>query len=211
MSRSSAADLPVPGAAASEPVSAVQPALSAEEAKLAADARTARGLCWISFWGQLTLSCVSGVILVFSVTVREGMMPPPSTWLALVGVVTSVISTFLAWTFRRTATALSSLAPGVTPRDFIKRLEAGAQLNLAGMGATILALQAEVGSLLAKTLTSSAANPYAKVADAPVAFDVFTVQASANTIMAHFCSILFINWTLRIINRRVRLMGEALA
>lgn len=186
-----------------------EPQYSPETVKLAADAITARRLSWISFWGQLSLSCVSGVILVFSVTVREGMMAPASTWLALVGVLTAFVSTFMAWTYRRAATALSKYDPKLDPRDYVKRLEVGCQLNLAGMGATILALQAEVGSLLTKTLSSSTANPYA-AKEAPVAFDVFTVQASTNTVMCHFVSILFINWILRIINRRVnRILEEA--
>ncbi len=106
-----------------------------------------------------------------------GALPPPSTWLAVTGVAFGLVSTFFSWTYRQAATALRNFVGNVEPRDVVKRLELGAQLNLLGMGASILALQAEVGSLLTKTLTSSAANPYAaRATQAPVAFDVFTVQ-----------------------------------
>lgn len=105
-----------------------------------------------------------------------GALPPPSTWLAVTGVAFGLVSTFFSWSYRQAANALRSFDAKVEPRDVVKRLELGAQLNLLGMGASVLALQAEVGSLLTKTLTSSAANPYAARAAAPVAFDVFTVQ-----------------------------------
>lgn len=57
-------------------------------------------------------------------------------------------------------------------------------------------LQATVGQLVGKTLTS-AANAYGPRAGAPpVAFDIFSVQACANTIMAHFAGMLLANWLL---------------
>lgn len=127
-------------------------------------------------------TCHTFILMVthtpFSPQARDpGALPPPSTWLAVTGVAFGLVSTFFSWTYRQAATALRSFDRNVEPRDVVKRLELGAQLNLLGMGASILALQAEVGSLLTKTLTSSAANPYAaRATQAPVAFDVFTVQ-----------------------------------
>ncbi|PPD78060.1 hypothetical protein GOBAR_DD25023 [Gossypium barbadense] len=73
---------------------------------------------------------------------------------------------------------LYSLAP---PRaDVVKSLKNGIVLNLLGMGAAILGMQATVGLLVAKALTSST-NPYYQGISpgySPVlALDVFLVQA----------------------------------
>lgn len=75
------------------------------------------------------------------------------------------------------STAYNIQAP---PRaDVIKSLRNGIGLNLLGMGAAILGMQATVGLLVAKALTSSA-NPYYQGLSpgySPVlALDVFLVQ-----------------------------------
>ena len=60
-----------------------------------------------------------------------------------------------------------------------------------------------MGGLVAKTLSSSTSNPYAAGAAnraAPTSLDVFSVQASTNTIFAHFLSLFFANWLLRKLN-----------
>lgn len=63
--------------------------------------------------------------------------------------------------------------------DVVKGLKNGIMLNLLGMGAAILGMQATVGLLVAKALTSSA-NPYYQgisPGSTPVlALDVFLVQ-----------------------------------
>lgn len=70
--------------------------------------------------------------------------------------------------------------------DVVKSLKNGIVLNLLGMGATILGMQATVGLLVAKALTSSA-NPYYQGISpgySPVlALDVFLVQVP--TAMPH--------------------------
>ena len=63
-----------------------------------------------------------------------------------------------------------------------------------------------MGGLVAKTLSSSTSNPYAAGAanrSAPTSLDVFSVQASTNTIFAHFLSLFFANWLLRKLNAGV--------
>ena len=67
-------------------------------------------------------------------------------------------------------------------------------------------VQASVGQLVGKTLSSSTSNPYAAggsgaAGATPTAIDVFSVQASTNTLMAHFVSIVFANWLLRLLNK----------
>ncbi|KAB5520727.1 hypothetical protein DKX38_025046 [Salix brachista] len=84
--------------------------------------------------------------------------------------------------------------------DVVKSLKNGIILNLLGMGAAILGMQATVGLLVAKALTSPA-NPYYQQISpgySPVlALDVFLVQASANTILSHFLGLVFTSELLR--------------
>ena len=63
--------------------------------------------------------------------------------------------------------------------DVAKRLRSGIMVNLVGMGAAILGMQATVGFLVAKALTTSASPFYQGVSQgySPVlALDVFLVQ-----------------------------------
>ena len=77
-------------------------------------------------------------------------------------------------------------------------LSQGVFLNVLGLGATAIGLQAAVGILLAKTLTNTTANPFLAGGTGswnPVlAFDVFLLQASTNTILAHFIGLTFALW-----------------
>lgn len=76
----------------------------------------------------------------------------------------------------------------------MKSLKNGIVVNLLGLGAAILGMQATVGLLVAKALTSSANPYYQGIAPgySPVlALDVFLVQASANTILSHFLGLVF--------------------
>jgi hypothetical protein len=60
---------------------------------------------------------------------------------------------------------------------------------MLGMGAAVLGMQATVGALVAKALTTSAVPYYQATSpgQSPVlALDVFLVQASANIILSHF-------------------------
>ncbi|KAL6494696.1 hypothetical protein OROGR_031496 [Orobanche gracilis] len=81
----------------------------------------------------------------------------------------------------------ANLAP---PRaDVLKSLRNGIVVNLLGMAAAILGMQATVGLLVAKALTASGTPYYQGIppGSTPVlALDVFLVQASANTILSHF-------------------------
>jgi hypothetical protein len=76
----------------------------------------------------------------------------------------------------------------------VKNLRNGILINILGMGAALLGMQATVGLLVAKALTSSAA-PFLQGPTAgysPVlALDVFLVQASSNTVLSHFLGLVF--------------------
>ncbi|KHG02638.1 Protein TIC 21, chloroplastic -like protein [Gossypium arboreum] len=158
----------------------------------------------LGFWGQLVCTVVSAVILSFSVVITGKIKSPATFYATASGIVAAFISVF--WSFgyirlseklRRTAndpskvedflgvirdiectrTGMKTKAP---PRaDVVKSLKNGIVLNLLGMGAAILGMQATVGLLVAKALTSST-NPYYQGISpgySPVlALDVFLVQ-----------------------------------
>ncbi|DBA80512.1 hypothetical protein WJX77_002029 [Trebouxia sp. C0004] len=176
------------------------------EGNLDKEAHSLRRLGWISFWAQLALSIVSATILSFAVS--SSMQSPGginvSVWFTLFGVASSFISTFFAFSYVKLAR--QSFASGDVTRETVSgRLLRNNSLNLWGLGATLLGLQAVIGGLVAKTLTTSSTNPYAQggagARAAPVALDVFSVQASANTLLAHFVSIVFTNLLLRTLNK----------
>ncbi|KAK2078633.1 hypothetical protein QBZ16_003473 [Prototheca wickerhamii] len=121
----------------------------------------------------------------------------------LVGLASSAISSFLAWTYIKAGRKLGQLREVRLPGIISTALTNGV-VNLVGMGAALVGLQAALGSLLGKTLTA-APGPwgvaYRPTGAPPVALDVFSVQASACAIMAHFCGIVLGNWLLRVAHK----------
>ncbi|KAK7822851.1 protein tic 21 [Quercus suber] len=150
------------------------------------------------FWGQLVCTVVAAVILSFSVVVTGKVSSPATFYATAGGIAAAFISVF--WSFgyirlsdklRRTANDPSKAPPRA---DVVKSLKNGIVVNLLGLGAAILGMQATVGLLVAKALTSSANPYYQGIAPgySPVlALDVFLVQASANTILSHFLGLVF--------------------
>ncbi|XP_054796133.1 protein TIC 21, chloroplastic-like [Prosopis cineraria] len=176
-----------------------------EEAKLAQvskrlekTARYFKRLGSLGFWGQLVCTVVAAVILSFSVVITGKIASPATFYATSGGLVAAFISVFWSFGYIRLSSKLRRTAnkPTKAPAraDVVKSLKNGIVLNLLGMGAAILGMQATVGALVGKALTSSA-NPYYSGMSPgfrPVlALDVFLVQASANTILSHFLGLLF--------------------
>ena len=95
-----------------------------------------------SFWSQLVLTVVSSIILLFSTGVSSG-----GTFTlgiidiaTLFGIVFGLISTFLAWTYTQEGRKLGMLQSVRLP-SIAGTVIANCNLNLLGMGATIVALQ----------------------------------------------------------------------
>ncbi|WJX21228.1 Protein TIC 21, chloroplastic [Trifolium repens] len=166
--------------------------------RLEKTARQFKRLGSLGFWGQLVCTVVSAVILSFSVVVTGRVTSPATFYATAGGIAAAFISVFWSFGYIRLSERLSRTANDPTkapPRsDVVKSLQNGIVLNLLGMGAAILGMQATVGFLVAKALTSSA-NPYyqgiAPGSSPVLALDVFLVQASANTILSHFLGLVF--------------------
>ncbi|KAA3488651.1 protein TIC 21, chloroplastic-like [Gossypium australe] len=152
----------------------------------------------LGFWGQLVCTVVSAVILSFSVVITGKITSPATFYATASGIVAAFISVFWSFGYIRLSEKLKRTAndPSKAPprADVVKSLKNGIVLNLLGMGAAILGMQATVGLLVAKALTSST-NPYYQGISpgySPVlALDVFLVQASGNTILSHFLGLVF--------------------
>lgn len=166
---------------------------------------------WISFWTQLSLSVVSAGILLFSVAFTSVNGPGATLYLTLFGIAASFLSTFRAYGLTRLAKQLRTYAVRgpqgsggrIRKADVRARMWRSAGINLGGIAATLLGLQATVGLLVAKTLTNATANPFLSGGSGsynPVlALDVFLVQASTNTLLAHFASLLFNLWLIKVV------------
>lgn len=152
----------------------------------------------LGFWGQLVCTVVSAVILSFSVIITGKITSPATFYCTAGGIAAAFISVFWSFGYIRLSEKLrrTSSDPSKAPprADVVKSLKNGIGVNLMGMGAAIFGMQATVGLLVAKALTTSA-NPYYQGITpgySPVlALDVFLVQASANTILSHFLGLLF--------------------
>ncbi|GAV62301.1 DUF3611 domain-containing protein [Cephalotus follicularis] len=152
----------------------------------------------IGFWVQLLCTVVAAGILSFAIVVTGKPTSPATFYATAGGIAAAFISVF--WSFgyvrlseklRRTANDPSKAPPRA---DVVKSLRNGIVLNLIGMGSAVIGMQATVGLLVAKALTSSV-NPYYQGISpgySPVlALDVYLVQASANTILSHFLGLIF--------------------
>ncbi|XP_057788220.1 protein TIC 21, chloroplastic [Salvia miltiorrhiza] len=187
---------------ASAPTAAAytSPSDESEKAKLAQVAkrlektsRYFKRLGSFGFWGQLVCTVVSAVILSFSVVITGKITSPPTFYATAGGIAAAFISVFWSFGYIRLSDRLRKTAndPSKAPprADVVKSLQNGIGINVLGIGAAILGMQATVGLLVAKALTTSAAPYYQGISpgSSPVlALDVFLVQASANTIMSHF-------------------------
>uniref|UniRef100_A0A0E0NAY0 Translocon at inner membrane of chloroplasts 21 n=1 Tax=Oryza rufipogon TaxID=4529 RepID=A0A0E0NAY0_ORYRU len=161
--------------------------------RLGKTARYFKNLGTLGFWSQLVSTVVSAGILSFS-TVITGKVTAPFTFYATAaGIAAGFISVFWSFGYIRLSERLRKTAsePAKAPprADVIRSLKNGIVLNMLGMGAAVLGMQATVGALVAKALTTSAVPYYQATSpgQSPVlALDVFLVQASANIILSHF-------------------------
>ena len=147
-----------------------------------------RNIGWLSFWSQLILTSVSAVILLFSVGVTsQGSLSINAIDIfTFVGVAAGLMTTGLSWTWIRAGRRLAFLQE-IKLQQCMATVLACTNLNLIGMGAAILGLQATVGALVAKTLSASASYYGPKAAPPPVAFDVFSVQVRTSSSNLRSC------------------------
>lgn len=169
---------------------------------LGGDAATVRNYAFASFWTQLPLTIVSACILGFAIMFSKAPSDI-SRWFTLVGIGASLLSTFFAHGFLTLAKQAISGGKAVSRAALVANLVRNTNINLAGIGITLIGLQASVGTLVSKTMLAAANAPYA--APAPggtlISLDVFSLQASTNTLLAHFLSVVFANCIIGRLNK----------
>ena len=175
--------------------------------KVARTARACKSLGRWAFWSQLVLTTVAAVIVVFSF-LYKGLTKSTDAGLyfILFGLVAGYFTTFWSLGVVRLGDKLRKGAKDldvVPPRtDVIRTLSTGVTVNVIGLGATIVGLQATTGMLFAKTLTAAAQMPMygAPVVGTGVALDIFLVQAASNSMLAHWFGLAVSLWLLRTVN-----------
>jgi len=169
---------------------------SSGTALTAAAAGRVRSIAFANFWLQLPLTVVSASILIFAVAFSNPQAQDVSRAFTFAGIVFAFAST---WAARSLLDAAKRASAGegapLEPARLLSKLVGNTNLNLCGLGATLLGLQASVGTLVSKTMLSAANAPYAQPQPGAtlVSLDVFSLQASTNTLLAHFLSIVCAN------------------
>lgn len=168
---------------------------------------TTKNLSFVAFWLQFALSVVSAGILLFSVAfVPKGpynvsSAVDASKYLTLVGVIAALISSLMAHGFLTMSRRIQA-GKTVAKNYLVNSLLTNNAISLAGIGITVIGLQASVGTLVAKTLMTSVSGQLAvQNANQLVSLDVFALQASTNTLLCHVIGLLFTNLMLRIVNK----------
>lgn len=175
--------------------------------KVARTARACKTLGRWAFWSQLVLTTIAAVIVVFSF-LYKGLTKSTDAGLyfILFGLIAGYFTTFWSLGIVRLGDKLRKGAKDlyqVPPRtDVIRTLSTGLTVNVIGLGATIIGLQATTGMLFAKTLTAAAQMPMygAPVVGTGAALDIFLVQAASNAMLGHWFGLAASLWLLRTVN-----------
>jgi hypothetical protein len=160
-------------------------------------------MSWLSWWAQIVLSVISGVILTFANTVRTGSVTSTYIWtsgfaFSSVGVLLAFVNSFWTWNVTRLCRRID--LGKVDVRNIIPSLRKYSHYSVAfsfmGMLFSLLGAEQIVGTLAAKLLSANGYSPLLAVGAvgqsvAPFqAVDIFLVQANTNALFSHFASLL---------------------
>ncbi|MDB9313381.1 DUF3611 family protein [Spirulina sp. CS-785/01] len=152
----------------------------------------------IGFWVQLVLGVISTVTVLFASvsfldkenTSTQGI--EFGVFCAILGLIALGVGITFSFRYLRISKLLQNPNPGKRPNkaDTIRVIRVGLVVNLVGMLLTIIGAEANVGLVLAKSLT----NPPGAIAQINPnqlvnSLDLLVVQANTNTIAAHFAGI----------------------
>jgi Protein of unknown function (DUF3611) len=187
------------------------PDAPSSSSNLRAIAQTFRLTGWISFWIQLVLGVISGIIvLLFAIFSQRGGSPSnnPGTgfgvFLAICGLVVLGAGIYLAYRYTQIAKQLQSSNPNNRPRksETVQVLRLGLMINLGGMLVTLLGSQAIVGTLVARSISPQAVTTQLFDPTRIISgLDMLVVQANINTVSAHFAGLVVSIWLLNRITR----------
>lgn len=187
------------------------PDTPSSSSNLRAIAQNFRLIGWISFWIQLALGVISGVILLANSLFGRNINSPTSNagtgfgiLLEVGGLVALGIGIYLAYRYTRFGNQLQSSNPTNRPRksETVQVLRLGLWVNLAGILLTLLGAQAIVGSFTLRALSQGQFifSPQANQAIIS-GLDMFVVLANIQTLQAHFAGLVGSLWLLNRVNR----------
>ena len=164
--------------------------------------RILRRVSFFSWWSQVILTTVSGVILTFArrITIagtRDAavLTAGPSFFLSGLGLMVSAVS--ILWTWGNGSRLSQRLVRRPVSRiqtaHMLRRaVRVGVTLNMVGLLVHLLAAEELVGSLAIRVMTANAgARSGAFMFNAMEGLqplDVLVVQANTNALLSHFCS-----------------------
>jgi uncharacterized membrane protein len=159
--------------------------------------KSLRRVSWFSWWSQVILTSVSGVILGFArrtLVQRQTALSTGNTssfFLSGIGLLVSAVS--ILWTWGNGSRLSRRLVRRPLPRakaaHMLRRaVQVGVTINLVGLLVHLLAAEEIVGTLALQVLTSSSRNAmFPEGLVQPL--DVLVVQANTNSLLSHFCSL----------------------
>ncbi|GJD05920.1 Protein TIC 21, chloroplastic [Galdieria sulphuraria] len=159
---------------------------------------------WISWWAQLVLSVIAGVILLFAMSVTPIRSSTTLVRSSLIGLLSACIaltfcflSVLWTWGYTRWSVKLQQGEETTTAMNKLaSSIQSGILLTVVGMFFTVIAAQAIVGRLLAKIL-SAGLQPSPLVVNNQTAIqplDIFIVQANTNILLSQWISLTFGLW-----------------
>ena len=161
---------------------------------------------WISWWFQIILSVISGVILTFANTVRKGG-GIQSLWgsgfaFSTIGVILSFVNAIWTWNFTRLSRRISlkKIDDIKIKPTIIKYCQISVFLSLIGMLITLIGAEQIVGTLASKVLSVNSGFAVPMLSSGLTspntlqALDIFLVQANTNVLVAHFVPLLTNIW-----------------
>lgn len=166
----------------------------------------------ISFWTQVVLGVVAGLIFIFCIPIASSNNSAPAEinpgrgpgiFFALTGLVCLIISIYWASRYTQLSRVLGGNSEDRPSKaETLKTIELGVIVNLVGMLFNLLAAETITGVLLAKALRSEG------VAFSPAAInqliqplDIFVVLGNTHTLFAHFVALVFSLWLMRWVAR----------
>ncbi|MCC5899685.1 MAG: DUF3611 family protein [Phormidium sp. BM_Day4_Bin.17] len=164
----------------------------------------------ISFWFQLVLGVIAGLIFFFAGFVGSNTGEPnrlspeegPGLFFAIAGLVALAIGMYWALRYTQIAKRLAIPDPSLRPTrsQTLGSLQTGVVINLVGMLFSLVAAQIITGLLMVKVLSSEGVQfSPAALSRLVQPIDIFVVLANTNTLFAHFVALSCSLWLLRLI------------
>ena len=166
-------------------------------------AKLYRRVSWLSWWFQIILSVVGGVILTFANTVR-GRSGTYALWssgfaFSAFGAASALLSAIWTWNMTRMSRriALKKIEESRVLPTLRRLSQISVTLSLVGMLVTLFAAEQIVGTLASKVLSSQGLVPTLAIGtqlNQIQALDIFLVQANTNILVSHYVPLVAQLW-----------------